>query len=237
MHRTPMTIATFLSSHAARQRYWARSSIGYGRIVDAQPNPAHRALARLQQLGRIETLVTQNVDGLHQRAGSSNVVDLHGQLSNVECVSCKRVTARDALQPALRRQLMRSRSDLNRVSSRSFAPDGDAELDDAEHRDFVVPTCNACGGILKPAVVFFGETVPPQRVAAAYAGLERSDALLVAGSSLMVFSGYRFVKRAATYGKPIAIVNVGKTRADALAHLKIQGGCASTLTAAVAHLH
>ena len=220
----PMLLESFLGEPLARKRYWARSLAGWRRFREARPNEAHRALARLEATGCIERLVTQNVDGLHQAAGSSAVIDLHGRLDRVRCMECGAILRREDLQCELLR--------LNPAWSRLEAaegPDGDAELDGLDFSRFDVPACACCGGILKPDVVFFGERVPAERVEAAMGALERADAMLVIGSSLMVYSGYRFAYVAAQASKPIAAVNLGRTRADQLLTLKVEQRCASAL--------
>jgi len=216
-HRQPMRFQEFSRSLAARQRYWARSLVGFQRIDLARPNRAHLALAALERELEIELLVTQNVDGLHQKAGSQNVLDLHGRLDLVECLSCRQELWRADFQALL--------GELNpsfRFQASFVKPDGDAELGTLDTSKFLVPPCGRCGGILKPAVVFFGESVPPLRVAKAMQALSNAGALLVVGSSLMVFSGYRFVREAQRRNVPILIVNRGKTRADAHATLKLE---------------
>lgn len=221
----PMTLQAFMGDAASRRRYWARSLIGWRQLRAARPNDAHRALARLQQEGRVERLVTQNVDRLHQAAGSPAVIDLHGRLDLVRCMGCERRSLRDDLQ----RELLRRNPRCGALGALQ-APDGDAELGGTDLEGFEVPACAHCGGVLKPDVVFFGESVPPARVAAAMLDLQRSDAILVVGSSLMLYSGYRFAQRAAELGKPIAAVNLGRTRADALLALKITQRCALALS-------
>lgn len=228
-HKPPIQYAQFVGSEAVRRRYWARSFVGYDRIERARPNGAHVALARLQQLGRAPVIVTQNVDGLHQKAGSSSVIDLHGRLAQVECLSCSAATPRAALQE----RLSRDNPGLERAVASAITPDGDADVDDATCERLVVPCCAECGGILKPAVVFFGESVPAERTALGYDALDAADAMLVVGSSLQVFSGHRFVRRAAANGKPIVVVNRGVTRADPFARLKLNGSCASLLAGAL----
>lgn len=220
----PMMYREFIGSEAARRRYWARACIGWRRMREAAPGGAHRALARLEQAGSLECLITQNVDGLHQRAGSRRVIDLHGRIDAVECLDCRRRVPRDEVQAGLER--------LNpqwRQLEAAMAPDGDALLDAAAWREFRLLDCTGCGGPLKPAVVFFGEAVPPAVTAAADAALAAADALLVAGSSLMVYSGYRFVRSACERGLPVAIVNLGVTRADALVSLKLEAPCGAAL--------
>jgi NAD-dependent SIR2 family protein deacetylase len=225
--RPPVTYSAFTGGVAVRRRYWARSTVGYPRMAAARPNGAHHALARLEEAGRVERLVTQNVDGLHARAGSRRIVDLHGRIADVVCLSCREVTRRDALQERL---LALNPAWRDHVAA--MAPDGDADLE-VDTDTFVVPACTRCGGMLKPDVVFFGENVPEARVAEAYAALERSDAVLVVGSSLMVFSGWRFVRAAARQEKPVVILNLGRTRADDLAALKIEAPCDEVLVGMV----
>ena len=223
-HARPVQYEDFVARQEVRQRYWARSFAGWGRIANATPNPAHTALAALEAGGQIDTLITQNVDGLHHRAGSRRVIDLHGRLQTVRCMGCGERTCRDDWQEQLAAANPSWRSETD-----YFAPDGDAKLKDEEVIDFVTPDCRSCGGFVKPDVVFFGENVPKHRVASAFEALDRSDALLVVGSSLMVYSGYRFVRRAVENAKPIAIVNQGRTRADDVATLKIDADCGDIL--------
>jgi len=220
----PMTFQAFMGGAAARRRYWARALVGWRGFAGARPNPAHHALARLEARGGTELLLTQNVDGLHQAAGSRRVVDLHGRLDAVRCTGCGRATPREAMQAELTR-LNPGREGREAAP----APDGDADLDPADLDDFAVPPCPACGGILKPDVVFFGEAVPRERVDAARRALEAADAVLVVGSSLMVWSGFRFVRDAARAGKPVAAVNLGRTRADDLLALKVEQPCGAAL--------
>jgi NAD-dependent SIR2 family protein deacetylase len=198
--------------------------VGWRRFGHAQPNDAHRALARLGHQGRTEVLVTQNVDGLHQSAGSTDVIDLHGRLDQVRCMGCEQRSDREELQ----RRLLDLNPSWDRLDARD-APDGDADLDVLDFSGFGIPACTHCGGILKPDVVFFGESVPRERVTAAMEAVERADAVLVIGSSLMVYSGYRFAHAASKAGKPIAAVNLGRTRADALLALKVNQPCVSAL--------
>jgi NAD-dependent SIR2 family protein deacetylase len=223
----PMTLQSFMGSAGARRHYWARSLLGWRRIREAKPNTAHRALALLQRQGRIEGLVTQNVDGLHQAAGSGEVIDLHGRIDRVRCMGCERRSARAQLQHALLLHNPRWAEHLAELSG--ALPDGDAELPSADSQDFCVPPCPACDGILKPDVVFFGESVPAMRVEAARERLRRADAMLVVGSSLMLYSGFRFAQYAAELGKPIAAINLGSTRADALLSLKVVRCCTDAL--------
>jgi NAD-dependent SIR2 family protein deacetylase len=223
--RTPMTYQEFVSGPEAQQRYWGRSHLGWRRMRGAEPNAGHRALARIDP----ELLITQNVDGLHERSGSRRVVALHGRVADVVCLSCRAVTPRTALQERL--------TELNpgfaeRHLAAELRPDGDVELDETD--GFVVAGCR-CGGVLKPHVVFFGENVPAERVERCYEAVDSladSDgALLVAGSSLTVMSGFRFVRRAAKAGTPVVIVNRGETRGDDLATYRLEAGTSEFLGA------
>jgi NAD-dependent SIR2 family protein deacetylase len=226
--RPPMSFAEFTGSEAARRRYWAGSLRGWPRVRDARPSGAHAALARLEGRGRVVRIVTQNVDGLHQRSGSRRVLDLHGRLDAVECLGCHAVTRRDDVQELL--------TAWNRgLGEHPAAPraDGDAAVEERSIEGFRVPDCRECGGLLKPAVVFFGENVPAARVDQAQRDLGEADALLVVGSSLMVYSGYRFVLAARALGRPVAALNLGRTRADELLDCKVVGDCARLLDAAV----
>lgn len=237
-HGKPMSFREFTGDPRARRRYWARSAVGWRRIAGAEPNPAHRALARLERVGRIAAVVTQNVDGLHGKAGSARVIDLHGRLDRVECLGCRTRYRRDRFQLELERLNPGWLAAPARVAgagaTATARPDGDAELAGADYDAFRVPPCPRCGGDLKPGVVFFGEAVPPRRTAAAFAALEAVDGLLVVGSSLTVWSGYRFAREAVRTGKPVAIVNLGTTRADAEAALKLDARCGAALPALVA---
>ena len=220
----PVTFQAFMGDLPTRRRYWARSMIGWRRFGRAQPNDAHRALAQLEAIGKTELRLTQNVDRLHQAAGSSKVIDLHGRLDLVRCMGCERRTPRAELQNDFNR-LNPSWIGLDAVD----APDGDADIESAEFASFVVPPCRHCGGVLKPDVVFFGENVPRDRFDAATDHLAQADAMLIVGSSLMVYSGFRFVQAAARAGKPIAAVNLGRTRADDLLALKVEQSCEDAL--------
>ncbi|HKH75251.1 MAG TPA: NAD-dependent protein deacetylase [Vicinamibacterales bacterium] len=222
--RPPIRYQEFVGNERARQRYWARSLAGFRRMRLARPNDAHHALAMLERRGRIVQLVTQNVDGLHHAAGSENVIDLHGRIDTVRCLGCEQRTSRDELQRELEGR-NRSFAALDAVE----APDGDADLEGVAFETFDVPACDACGGLLKPDVVFFGENVPAERVQRAMAPIASSDAMLVVGSSLMIYSGYRFVTAAADAGKPVAAINLGRTRADDLLALKIEDRCSDAL--------
>jgi NAD-dependent SIR2 family protein deacetylase len=231
-HRRPMQYREFVGSAAARQCYWARSFVGWRRIAAAEPNAAHRALAALESGGRVSCLVTQNVDRLHARAGSRNLIDLHGRLDRVECLGCRSRFRREAFQRELER--------LNPgpvAAPAAITPDGDAELLGGDVAGFRVPSCPRCGGVLKPEVVFFGEQVPKPRVERAFRALEEADAMLVAGSSLMVFSGYRFARAAAARGVPLVLVNLGRTRADGEATVKVEGRCGEVLQGLVEALN
>lgn len=227
----PVTIQDFLASSAGRKRYWARSLVGWPRFSAARPNRAHGVLAELETQGRVEALITQNVDGLHQRAGSRRVTELHGSLASVRCLGCNAASTRERVQ--------RSIADLNPgLSGREapLAPDGDADLADADFAAFREPSCPLCGGILKPDVVFFGESADPQRVRDGMAAVENADAMLCVGTSLMLFSGFRFCRRAHEIGLPVAAINIGRTRADAMLALKIEAPCADTLDAMMQRL-
>jgi len=212
----PMTLQLFMSGEPARARYWARGMVGWRHFGAVLPNVAHHALAALEKQGRLELLLTQNVDGLHEAAGSLNVVDLHGRMDRVRCMQCGDITRRDVMQ-----QRLETVNPEWLGLSATIAPDGDADLDGVDFSRFSIPPCTVCGGILKPDVVFFGENVPRARVDTAWAHLGRADAMLVVGSSLMVYSGYRFVLEASRKGLPIASVNPGITRADALFSLRV----------------
>jgi NAD-dependent SIR2 family protein deacetylase len=230
-HRRPVQLAEFLSSTATRRRYWARSFAGWSRIANAEPNAAHLALAALERLDKVDCLITQNVDNLHRRAGSLNVIDLHGILHRVRCLGCGTTVARDRFQ----QQLADQNPDWSATVA-GFAPDGDARLVASDFLDFRVPDCETCGGTLKPDVVFFGEGVPPERVELATASVRRSDALLIVGSSLMVLSGLRYARMARALDKAVIILNRGTTRADDLATTKLTDDCGSLLSSVVDRL-
>jgi NAD-dependent SIR2 family protein deacetylase len=198
-------------------------------LRDARPSRPHHALASLEQAGRIDCLITQNVDGLHQRAGSSRLIELHGNAWQATCLACGAPHARTAIQRVLETDNPR----CTEVPPARGA-DGDPDVGPVDLDAFRIPVCTVCGGTLKPDVVFFGECVPTERVDAARAALERADAVLVVGSSLMVYSGYRFCEWAARLGKPIAAINLGRTRADALLALKVELPCGEALVRAVA---
>lgn len=220
----PVMFQAFMGEEATRRRYWARSLLGWRRFSRARPNNAHHALARLEAMGKTELLLTQNVDRLHQAAGSAGVIDLHGRLDQVRCMDCEARSPRDEMQDEMGR-LNPGWLDLDAAG----APDGDADLEGADFSSFRVPCCRRCGGVIKPDVVFFGESVPRERVETAMRHLDQSDAMLIAGSSLMVYSGFRFAQRAADAGKPIAAVNLGRTRADGLLTLKVEQAAEAAL--------
>jgi NAD-dependent SIR2 family protein deacetylase len=220
----PVNYQAFMAEEQTRQRYWARSLIGWRRFGQAVPNGAHRSLARLEANGQCELLLTQNVDRLHQSAGHRDVIDLHGRLDLVRCMSCGVKAPRSEFQ----RVLTRANPGWAALDA-ADAPDGDADLEVRDFSSFEVPQCEACGGVLKPDVVFFGETVPRDIVATAQDHLEQADAMLVVGSSLMVYSGFRFVQMAARRNIPIAAVNIGRTRADDLLSLKVEERCEDAL--------
>lgn len=230
--RKPIQYREFLRDDAGRARYWARSAVGWPRMAATRPNAAHRALAELEGAGVVRGIITQNVDGLHQVAGSRRVVELHGSLAAVRCLSCGEDVHRDAFQERLLSlndewgRRVRDRIGRDRVES---APDGDAELPDGAAASFRVPGCETCDGIMKPDVVFFGENVPREKVDAAWSVFEAADVLLVVGSSLTVYSGRRFVYRARDQNRPIAVLNLGPTRADALAAVKVEARLGSIL--------
>jgi len=230
----PMTYQAFTGDRVSRQRYWARSMIGWRRFSSARPNAIHRALAELERSERMQVLVTQNVDGLHQAAGQRHVIDLHGRLDRVRCLGCGNLTERSNMQ----RMLERANPDWTHLHA-TDAPDGDADLKTDDYSGFHVPACRECGGMLKPDVVFFGQNVPRDRLGRTLQEFDRADALLVVGSSLMVYSGYRFAAAASRRGMPIAAVNLGRNRADELLQLKLDCRCEQALQflspAALAH--
>ena len=220
----PVTYQAFVGDGITRRRYWARSLVGWPRIAQAQPNAAHRALAALEAQGRCSQLLTQNVDGLHQAAGSRAVIDLHGRLDAVVCLGCGASSSRADVQ----RRLAEANPAWAGLAA-GAAPDGDADLEDRDFATLQVPACDACGGMLKPDVVFFGENVPRARVDAAMAGLAQADGMLVVGSSLMVYSGLRFVHAAVRAQIPVAAVNLGRTRADDLLRFRMAAPCGDAL--------
>lgn len=225
----PVSYQAFMGDDAVRRRYWARSMIGWRVMGGAVPGTAHRALAALEAMGRVEMLLTQNVDGLHGAAGQQRVIDLHGRIDTVRCMACEARMPRALLQSWLE-----DRNPAWAALTATAAPDGDADLDGRDFSAFTLPSCPHCGGgPLKPDVVFFGESVPRERVEAARAALGRSHGLLVAGSSLMVYSGFRFVQAAADAGLPVAAVNRGMTRADGLIAVKVEDDVGAVLEALV----
>ncbi|NUP01359.1 MAG: NAD-dependent protein deacetylase [Nonomuraea sp.] len=226
----PMTYQRFVGGAEARRRYWARSHVGWRQIGQAAPNAGHRAVAELERRGLLSGILTQNVDGLHQAAGARRVIELHGGLDRVVCLSCRRRTPRAELERRLGAANPRWAAD-GRIN-----PDGDAALTDAQVAGFQVVDCVTCGGLLKPDVIFFGENVPRERVAECFALVEASRSLLVLGSSLAIKSGLRFVTRAAELGLPIAIVNQGPTGGDADAALTLDAPLGPTLTGLVERL-
>ena len=230
-HQQPMEYREFVERHEARQRYWARSFIGWQRFNRARPNRAHQALARLEQLHRLTRTVTQNVDGLHQRAGSRQVTELHGSLATVVCLACGDVIERLSMQ----KQLLERNPSLADLAAQ-IAPDGDARLNAFDASEVDLPVCTSCGGILKPQVVFFGESVPVARVESCFDALAGADAMLVVGSSLMVYSGFRFVRAAHRAGIPVAAINRGKTRADEILSFSIKQDCATVLSSVLENI-
>lgn len=227
----PLQHPDFIKHEATRRRYWLRSFVGWPRIHQTQPNQAHQALVELEKLGHVDLLITQNVDNLHQRAGSHHVIDLHGNLTEVICLDCNAISSRAEMQ----RRLAELNPHLVTIHAEQ-RPDGDAEVAGNSHDALRVPACTRCGGTLMPDVVFFGGTVPKARVERCLNALQQADALLVIGSSLKVYSGYRFCLRAKEWNKPIALLNPGWTRADELAQLKMAAPAAELLTGLVQHL-
>lgn len=219
--KAPMMYQEFLATPQARRRYWARAMLGWPRVRIAQPNPAHLALATLQQRGRISGLITQNVDTLHDQAGSHDVIELHGSLHRVLCLDCQLRSERGVIQ----RQMEIDNPYLAQVHAVQ-APDGDTLLDPAFEEHFQVPRCPHCnGGRLKPDVVFFGENVAPATAARAMNAVEHAEGLLVVGSSLMAYSAFRLCKAMVERGKPVIAINLGKTRGDELLQVKIEASC------------
>ena len=222
----PIQHQEFISEHRSRQRYWTRSYIGWQAMRDAAPNQAHHALAELESMGLINLLITQNVDRLHQDSGHKKVIDLHGRIDRVLCLDCGTSLRRREMQALLEA----GNSFLKTLSPAvKKAPDGDAYVQESAYTELDVPECPNCSGLLKPDVVFFGGSVPKDRVESAMQALEEAGSLLVIGSSLMVYSGFRFCKAAKALGKPIAIMTQGKTRADELADLKLHEDCTELL--------
>ena len=226
--RPPIQHREFVDRSDARRRYWARSVLGWSRFAAAQPNAAHAALAELEHRGALAGVITQNVDGLHGAAGSRTVVELHGALARVRCLACGAGATRDAIQARL---LAANPGWLDRAQHVAIAPDGDADLPDELVAGFTVVACSGCGGTLMPAVVFFGGSVPRETLDAAWQLFDRAEVLLVVGSSLTVFSGYRFVRRAAERGVPVGILNRGPTRGDDYAAVRLDARAGLALPA------
>ena len=221
--RTPMTFQTFVSDERARKRYWAGSHLGWHRFRAAQPNLGHRSLVKLEERGVITGVITQNVDGLHTRAGSQRVVELHGSMDRVICLDCGQAFGRDSVAA----RLEAANPLIHSPAVVRIAPDGDAEVTDID--GFTIPACTVCGGMLKPNVVFFGEFVPTERFTEASALVQGADALLVAGSSLAVNSGIRLVEQARRRKLPIVVINRGITKGDGRALVKLDAGTSETL--------
>lgn len=222
----PITGQLFRSDEHARKRYWARSAVGWPHFSRAKPTLAHRAIARFQKSNKAPCLITQNVDQLHQQANHQNVIDLHGVLGQVICLNCANLSTRNQMQS----RLTKNNPWLEELDA-SYAPDGDADLEHALIDTVQIPSCEVCDGMLKPDVVFFGENVPKPRIEKAFSALNDAEGLLVIGSSLMVYSGFRFCRKAAQLNKPIILVNQGITRADDLASFKFEGECGELLDA------
>ena len=230
--KAPMMYQEFLATPQARRRYWARAMLGWPRVRVAQPNPAHLALATLQQRQRISGLITQNVDTLHDQAGSQDVIELHGSLHRVLCLDCQQRSERDAIQ-----RLMEAQNPYLAGVDAIQAPDGDTLLDPAFEERFQVPHCPHCNGErLKPDVVFFGENVAQDTAAKAMAAVEQAEGLLVVGSSLMAYSAFRLCKAMVEQGKPVIAINLGKTRGDELLRVKIEASCECLLPLLVERL-
>lgn len=226
-HPRPVQHQEFMRLEAVRRRYWARSYVGWLTMGHAAPNQGHLALAALEQRGHISLLVTQNVDGLHEKAGSQAVLDLHGRIDQVRCMACGLVHARSLVQQWL--EALNGHIDLAPLLAVRAAPDGDAHVPEACYDAFQVPACPVCGGMLKPDVVFFGDNVPRDRVDRAIQAVDQASGLLVVGSSLMVYSGFRYADQAHRAGKPVIAINQGATRADGLLTAKIDMDCGEAL--------
>ena len=224
----PMTIHQFTSDPAFRQRYWARNHVGWRHMDQTMPNAGHRALAALESAGVVTGLVTQNVDLLHTKAGSRKVVNLHGSYAQVVCLGCGYSMTRSALAEELEALNPGFAERAGQVGGVAVAPDADAVVTDTA--SFCYLDCPSCGGMLKPDIVYFGDSVPKDRVAQAYSLIDDAEVVLVAGSSLTVYSGLRFVRHAATRGIPVGIINRGPTRGDNLATVKVDAGCSEMLT-------
>lgn len=222
-HRKPIQHQDFLKSDTVRRRYWARSFVGWPRVAQALPGEGHAALTHLWRAGALRGVITQNVDGLHQKAGCDDVIELHGGIDKVRCMACQQVYGRALVQQWLAQHNPYFAPDT--VETAGTAPDGDAQLEDASYAGFRIPDCPSCEGILKPDVVFFGDNVPRERVAGAMQAVEQARGLLVVGSSLTAYSGYRFAERAHRLGKPVVVINQGVTRADPILSTKIELDC------------
>lgn len=232
--RNPLTYQQFVGDERFRRHYWARNHVGWRHMRRTRPNPGHDAVAALERAGVAVGVVTQNVDLLHQAAGSRRVIDLHGRYDRVVCLDCRHVVARAELDARLEALNPGFASHIRSVADIEIAPDADAVVETTA--SFRVAPCERCDGVLKPDIVYFGENVPPARVAEAYALVDEADALLVAGSSLAVMSGLRFVKHAARAGRPVVVVNRGVTRGDDVASLRVDAGTSETLTTLAARL-
>lgn len=232
--RKPMTYQQYASDPKYRQFYWARNYVGYQFMASKQPNAAHFALAHGEQAGLLTGIITQNVDTLHEKAGASNVVDLHGRFDQTVCQNCGHIFSRTQVQDLIEEANPEFLKNLPNLKDIEIAPDADAVLENVD--GFLVPNCPICGGLLRPNVVFFGEFVPPERVTTAHQIIDNATALLVAGTSLNVHSGLRFVRRAATAGNPIVIINQGLTKGDTLATIKLDGGVSDLLPTLVTSL-
>ncbi len=230
--RNPMTYQQFVGDPEFRRRYWARNHVGWRHMDSARPNAGHRALAALERRGVVLGVLTQNVDLLHTKAGSRRVIDLHGCYAQVRCLACNHRLSRFTLAEQLAAANPGFLDRVRGTTGLEVAPDADAVVDDTD--SFRPVDCERCGGILKPDIVYFGESVPRERVERAFALVDEADALLVVGSSLTVMSGLRFVRHAAKLGKPVGIVNRGTPRGDALATVKVDAGCSEVLTALAA---
>jgi len=228
---SPIQHQEFIDHPERRKRYWTRSAVGWTAVAKAMPNAAHVCMAQLEQLGYAQLLVTQNVDRLHQKAGHRDVIDLHGRLDRVRCRDCGAFEQRTSVQ----QRILLQNPHLKQTVA-GLAPDGDANVEDDLVAQMRSPICQQCSGVLMPDVVFFGGTVPKRRVDTVSEMLKQVDAVLVAGSSLMVYSGFRFCKQASAIGLPIALLNQGTTRADDLATIKLQSDCALTLQQTLAAL-
>lgn len=232
--RNPLTYQQFVSDERFRRHYWARNHVGWRHMRRTQANPGHQAVAALERSGVAVGVITQNVDLLHEQAGSRRVIDLHGRYDRVTCLTCRSTVSRHELDLRLEALNPGFATHIRSVADIEIAPDADAVIETTQ--GFRVAPCQPCGGVLKPDIVYFGENVPKERVAAAYAMVEEADAMLVAGSSLAVMSGLRFVRHAARTGRPVVIVNRGVTRGDDVADLRVDAGTSETLTALAAAL-